>query len=118
MTDPDVPWAVLLAAGDQPPRAEWARLIAELRSAAAELAGRKPHKMLPPGMVPILRALIAVNDYLHASAAAQADPRLLDALLQLIAAIYEMSNGRTPALFQPAQHGYNRPDKSAATAGT
>ena len=109
MTDPDVPWAVLLASGDQPPRAEWARLIAELRSAAAELAGGRRHKMLPPGMVPVLRALVAVNDYLHGSAAVQADPRLAAPLLQLIAAIYDMSNGRTPALFQPARHPNDPP---------
>ena len=105
MTNPDVPWAVLLSSGDQPPRAEWGRLIAELRSAAAELANGKRHKMLPPGMVPVLRALIALNDYLHASAAVQADPRLVAPLLQLIAAIYEMSNGRTPALFQLSLRG-------------
>lgn len=67
--------------------------------------------MLPSGMVPILRALIALNDYLRASAAVQADPRLVAPLLQLIAAIYDMSNGRRPALFQPTQHGNEQPGK-------
>lgn len=104
MTETDIPWDVLLASGDQPPRAEWARLIAELRNAAAELEAGKQHPLLPPGMVPILRTLIALNDYLHGSAAVRTDPGLAAPLLRLISGVYDMANGRTPPLFQPAQH--------------
>lgn len=90
MADADVPWTVMLTAGEQPPRAAWAKLIAELRSAGAELTGGKPvSSQLPPGMVSVLRALAALNDYLSASVAAKADPSISVPLLQLMAAIYK-----------------------------
>ena len=79
----------MLEAGDQPPRAAWARLIAELRQAGTEMnSGKALSSQLSPGMVPVLRSLTAVVDYLNASAAAKADPRLPLALMQLMAALY------------------------------
>jgi hypothetical protein len=80
----------MLDAGDQPPRAAWAKLIAELRNAGAEMTGGKPMStQLAPGMVPVLRSLTALSDYLNGSAAAKGDPRITVPLLQLIAAIYK-----------------------------
>lgn len=90
MADADVLWTVMLAAGDQPPRAAWAKLVAELRSAGAELTGAKPvSSQLPPGMISLLRALAALNDYVGASVAAKLDPRVSVPLLELMAHIYK-----------------------------
>lgn len=90
MADSGVPWNALLGAGDQPPRAAWAKLIAELRQAGAEMTGARPSaSQLAPGMVPVLRSLTAVIDYLNASAVAKGDPRIPVALMQLMAALYK-----------------------------
>ncbi len=90
MADSDVGWIMMLNAGEQPPRAAWAKLIAELRSAGAELTGGKPvSSHLPPGMVSVLRALAALNDYVNASPVAKADPRISVPLPRLMAAIYK-----------------------------
>lgn len=88
MSESDVPWVQLLSAGDQPPRAAWGKLIAELKVAAAELQQGKGRDVLAAGVLPILRALMAIDDYLSASAALKTDPRLRAPLAQLIAAIY------------------------------
>ncbi len=105
MADSDVSWSAILAAGDQPPRAAWGKLIAELRSAGAELTGGKPTaSQLPPGMVSILRALTALSDYLDASAAIKADPRIAVPLHQLMAAIYKSQ-------MPPAESGETPPAK-------
>ena len=98
MAEPDLSWEAILAAGDQPPRAAWARLIAELRNAGAEMTGGKPvSSQLSPGMVPVLRSLTAISDFLGASAVAKADPRITVPLLQLIAAIYKTQVMRSAA---------------------
>jgi hypothetical protein len=84
----------MLEAGDQPPRAAWAKLIAELRQAGTEMnSGKALSSQLSPGMVPVLRSLTAVVDYLNASAAGKADPRIPVALMQLMAALYKAQVG-------------------------
>ena len=89
MAEAEVSWGDLFAAGDQPPRAAWGKLVAELRTAATELEAGKKRDGLAPGLLPTLRALVAVNDYLLGSNVVRAEPRLGVPLAQLIAAIYQ-----------------------------
>lgn len=102
MREAEVDWIEILRAGEQPAVACWAKLIAELRGAAAELAGSEHHARLTPDMAASLRVLVAFNDYLQASGVLQAEPRLASPLLRLIAALFDVSQGKTPALFRPA----------------
>jgi hypothetical protein len=101
MGEADVDWIDLLRAGDQPVSACWAKLIVELRGAAAELAGGEQRAGLAPEMAAFLRLLIAFNDYLQASTVLQVDPQLATPLLRLIAVLYEVAQGKMPAPFKP-----------------
>ncbi|MBV9756730.1 MAG: hypothetical protein JO047_06725 [Alphaproteobacteria bacterium] len=102
MGEADVDWIDLLRAGDPPVAACWAKLVVELRGAAAELAAEAQRAQLTPEMAAFLRMLIAFNDYVQASAVLRAEPRLAAPILRLIAALYEVSQGKLPAAFKSA----------------
>ena len=101
MAEADVDWIDILWAGDQPAASCWAKLIVELRGAATELGRAEQHTRLAPEMAAFLRILVAFNDYLQASAVLRADPRLATPLLRLIAALYQVSQGKPPVAFKP-----------------
>ena len=102
MSEAEVDWIDMLKAGEQPAPACWAKLIAELREAAADRRGGEHQAKLTPEMAATLKVLVAFNDYLQASGVMRAEPRLGAPLLRLIAALYEASQGRLSTLFKPA----------------
>jgi hypothetical protein len=89
-------------------------LLAELGEAKREWLAGKAHPALPRDMPPVLRTLMAFWSYLEASPSIQTDPTLAIPLRRLLDAVYDLSKGLKPALFEPVHPPQSRPPKRIA----